>query len=160
MRFPTGRAADFQGTGDFWMTPGVLRLDAAVGSRRAVRERSPSTSTRNDFTQSQARYGAGVDVDIVSRFGLVFAFLGRSQFEDPVNQPPRPTSSTSPRSGVQPQPLLGIDLGRKDFFDFSFGFRAVVWRSVMLFANGIYALNSQGLRNDTVIPTVGVEGTF
>ena len=61
---------------------------------------------------------------------------------------------------MQPRPLLGLDLGRKDFFDFSFGFRAVVWRSVMLFANGIYALNSQGLRNDTVIPTVGVEGTF
>ena len=62
--------------------------------------------------------------------------------------------------GVQPQPLLGIDLGRKDFFDFSFGLRAVLWRNIMMFANGIYALNDQGLRNNTVIPTVGFEGTF
>jgi len=30
----------------------------------------------------------------------------------------------------------------------------------MFFANGIYALNSEGLRNNSVIPTVGVEGTF
>jgi len=30
----------------------------------------------------------------------------------------------------------------------------------MVFANGIYALNDAGLRNDTIIPTVGVEGTF
>ena len=97
----------------------------------------------NDFAQSQARYGAGVDVDIVSRFGVVLAFLGRSQFEDPVNQSHTDFLYLTPQ-GVQPQPLLGLDLGRKDFFDFSFGFRAVVWRSVMLFANGIYALNEPG----------------
>jgi len=30
----------------------------------------------------------------------------------------------------------------------------------MVFANGIYALNNDGLRNDLIIPTVGVEGTF
>ena len=30
----------------------------------------------------------------------------------------------------------------------------------MVFANGIYALNDDGLRNDTVIPAVGIEGTF
>jgi hypothetical protein len=89
----------------------------------------------------------------------VFAFLGRSQLDDPSNLADTNFLYLTP-AGVQPQPLLGIDLGRKDFFDFSFGIRAVVWRSVMLFANGIYALNDQGLRNDTVIPTVGVQGTF
>ena len=130
-----------------------------MGSRRALRERRRSTSTPSDFAQSQARYGVGVDVDVVSRLGLVFAFLGRSQFDDPVNPADTNFLYLTP-SGVQPQPLLGIDLGRKDFFDFSFGLRAVLWRNVMLFANGIYALNDQGLRNDTVIPTVGFEGTF
>jgi len=95
----------------------------------------------------------------VSQFGLVFALLGRSQYQDPVNTAQTNFLYLTP-AGVQPQPLLGLDLGRKDFLDFSFGFRAVVWRSVMLFANGIYALNTQGLRNDTIIPTVGVEGTF
>jgi hypothetical protein len=30
----------------------------------------------------------------------------------------------------------------------------------MLYANGIYALNSAGLRNDTIIPSGGIEGTF
>jgi hypothetical protein len=158
MRFPSGRAADFQGTGDFWITP------AFYGSTLLWDRVEPFINAAidvdaSDTRQSQARYGAGFDVDVVPQFGLVFAFLGRSQFEDPV-----PSGQTNflylTPSGVQPQPLLGIDLGRKDFFDFSFGFRAVVWRSVMLFANGIYAMNSQGLRNDTVIPTVGVEGTF
>jgi hypothetical protein len=30
----------------------------------------------------------------------------------------------------------------------------------MVYANGIYALNNEGLRNNTVIPTGGVEATF
>lgn len=158
MRFPTGRADDFQGTGDFWITP------AFYASTLLWDRVEPFVNVAVDFdaqdsTQSQARYGAGIDVDVVSRFGLVFAFLGRSQFDDPASSVNTDFLYLTP-NGVQPQPLLGIDLGRKDFFDFSFGFRAVVWRSVMLFANGIYALNDQGLRNDTVIPTVGVEGTF
>ena len=42
----------------------------------------------------------------------------------------------------------------------SFGTRVVVWRDVMLFANVIRRLNDDGLRNDTVIPAFGVEGTF
>ena len=37
---------------------------------------------------------------------------------------------------------------------------ASVGDRIMLFANGIYALNDAGLRNDTIIPTVGLEGTF
>jgi len=53
-----------------------------------------------------------------------------------------------------------VEFDRKDFFDLSFGARFVVWRQVMLFANGIYALNDDGLRNDTIIPMGGVEGTF
>ena len=61
---------------------------------------------------------------------------------------------------MQQRPLLGVSFDRKDFFDLSFGARAVVWRQIMVFANGIYALNDDGLRNGTVIPTAGVEGTF
>jgi hypothetical protein len=157
-RLPTGRASDFQGTGDFWITPAVY------GSTLLWDRVEPFANLAFDVdvseaSQSQVRYGVGVDVDVVPRFGVVLAFLGRSQFVDPASGTDTDFLYLTP-SGPQPQPLLGIDLGRKDFFDFSFGFRAVVWRSVMLFASGIYALNDQGLRNDTVIPTVGLEGTF
>jgi hypothetical protein len=158
MRFPTGRESDFQGTGDFWITP-AFYASTLLWDRVEPFVNVAIDFDGNDSTQSQARYGAGFDVDVVSRFGLVFAFLGRSQFDDPASSADTNFLYLTP-NGVQPQPLLGIDLGRKDFFDFSFGFRAVVWRSVMLFAIGIYALNDQGLRNDTIIPTVGVEGTF
>jgi len=158
MRFPSGREDDFQGTGDFWITP-AFYASTLLWDRVEPFVNVAIDFDANDSTQSQARYGAGFDVDVISRLGLVFAFLGRSQFDDPASSANTDFLYLTP-NGVQPQPLLGIDLGRKDFFDFSFGFRAVVWQSVMLFANGIYALNDKGLRNDTVIPTVGVEGTF
>jgi len=158
LRFPSGRVSDFQGTGDFWVTP-AFYASTFLWDRVEPFLNLALDFDASDFAQSQARYGVGVDVDVVSRFGLVFAFLGRSQFKDPVSSSETDFLYLTP-TGPRQEPLLGLDLGRKDFFDFSFGLRAVLWRNVMLFANGIYALNDQGLRNDTIIPTVGFEGTF
>ena len=59
-----------------------------------------------------------------------------------------------------PWPILNAQFDRKDFFDFSFGVRGVIWRTIMFFVNGIYAINDDGLRSSEIIPTVGFEGTF
>jgi len=78
---------------------------------------------------------------------VALAFLGRSQFtastsaNDPNFLHPTP-------GGAQLRPLLGIEFDRKDFFDLSFGARFNNWRQLRFFANGIYALNNDGLRND------------
>ena len=116
MRFPTGRAADFQGTGDFWMTP-AFYASTLLWNRVEPFVNLAIDFDANDFKQSQARYGAGVDVDIVSQFGLVFAFLGRSQFEDPVNPattdflyltPHGRAAPAAPRPRPRPQGLLRL----------------------------------------------------
>src|SRR5262245_55168695 len=78
MRFPSGRASDFQGTGDFWVTP-AFYASSLLWDRVEPFLNVALDFDANDFAQSQARYGVGVDVDVVSRLGLVFAFLGRSQ---------------------------------------------------------------------------------
>ena len=157
-RFPSGQVDDFQGTGDFWITP-AFYASTVLWSRLEPFFNAAIDINATDVSLSQARYGAGFDIDVIPRLGFVFAFLGRSQFERQT-----PASETSflylTPNGRQQQPLLGIDFGRKDFVDFSFGLRADVWRGLMFFANGIFALNDQGLRNDTIIPTVGLEGTF
>jgi hypothetical protein len=112
-----------------------------------------------DVEQSQARYGIGGDVDLTRRVGLVLAFLGRSEFTGSAD--PEDTAFLHLAGGAAvPRPLLGVEFEQNNFFDFSFGTRIVVWRDVMLFLNGIYALNDAGLRNGTIIPTVGLEGTF
>ena len=100
-----------------------------------------------------------MDADVHPRVGLSLSFLGRSEFEGSADSDE--TSFLHLANGtVQQEPLLGLNFDRKDYIDLSFGGRVVVWRNVMVFANIIRALNDDGLRNDTVIPAFGVEGTF
>jgi hypothetical protein len=116
----------------------------------------------DDVSRSQVRYGIGIDGDVLPRLGLSLAFLGRSEFDGIADE--SDTEFLHLVGGVngtpQQKPLLGLDFDRKDYFDLSFGVRFVVWREIMIFANGLVALNDDGLRNDTVIPLIGVEGTF
>lgn len=158
LRFPSGDQDDFQGTGEFEASPSFYaatilwdrlhpHLNAAVDLRPG------------EIDRSQARYGIGLDLDVLTRLGLSLAFLGRSEFSGSARF--RDTAFLhQTASGPTPLPLLGVEFDRKDYFDVSFGTRVVVWRDVMVFANVIRRLNDDGLRNDTVIPAVGVEGTF
>jgi len=158
LRLPSGNQNDFQGTGDFEASP-FLYLSTILWSRVEPHANLGVDLRTDNVERSQARYGLGADVDVTRRIGISLAFLGRSQFKESA-----PASDTNflhlTSAGVQQRPLLGVSFDRKDFFDLSFGARAVVWRQIMVFANGIYALNDDGLRNGTVIPTAGVEGTF
>jgi len=158
LRLPSGNENDFQGTGDFEASP-FLYLSTILWSHVEPHANLGVDLRTDNVERSQARYGLGADVDVTRRIGISLAFLGRSQFKESA-----PASDTSflhlTSAGVQQRPLLGVSFDRKDFFDLSFGARAVVWRQIMVFANGIYALNDDGLRNGTVIPTAGVEGTF
>jgi hypothetical protein len=161
LRLPSGDEDDFHGTGTFEASP-FLYVSTVLASRFEPHGDVGVDLREDDVERSQARYGLGVDIDVTKRLGVALAFLGRSEFKR--SSPAGETSFRhliDPATGTEAQrPLLGIAFDRKDFFDFSFGARAVVWRQIMLFANGIYALNDDGLRNDSVIPMVGFEGTF
>lgn len=158
LRLPSGDQGNFQGTGDFEASP-FYYISTVLWGRVEPHANVGLDLRTDDVAQSEARYGIGVDGDVTPTVGLALAFLGRSQFQGSAS-----ASDTEflhlTSSGPALRPLLGIDFGRKDFFDLSFGGRWVVWRQIMVFANGIYALNDEGLRNDTIIPTVGFEGTF
>ena len=158
LRLPSGNEDDFQGTGSFEASP-FLFASTILWDRVEPHANIGIDLRADDVARSQARYGVGVDVDVHPRVGLALGFLGRSEFEGSAD-----ADETSflhlTSAGVQQRPLLGLDFGRKDFYDVSFGVRGVVFRNVMVFANVIRALNDDGLRNDTVIPAFGVEGTF
>jgi hypothetical protein len=158
IRLPSGDAADFQGTGDVELSP-FLYLSTILWDRVEPHMNLGVDFDTGDVSRSAARYGAGVDVDLHPRVNLNVAYLGRSQFEGTAD--PEDTAFAHLRAGQSvSEPLLGLDFGRKDTSDLSFGLRAVVWGNVMMFVNGIYALNDDGLRNDTIIPAGGIEGTF
>jgi hypothetical protein len=158
LRLPSGQAEDFQGTGDFEMSPFVY-LSSVFWNRVEPHLNLGIDVNATDVSQSAARYGLGVDVDVTPIFNVNVGYLGRSQFDDSAD--PEDTQFQHLRGGRSvPEPLLGIEFDRNDTSDLTFGFRVVVWGNVMVFANGIYALNDDGLRNDTVIPTGGIEATF
>jgi hypothetical protein len=158
LRLPSGNQDDFQGTGTFEASP-FLYLSTVLWSRVEPHANLGVDLRADDVERSQARYGVGVNVDATRRIGVALAFLGRSEFT-------RSSSTFNTdflhltATGAALRPILGVDLGRKDYFDLSFGVRIVTLRRIMVFVNGIHALNDDGLRNDTIIPTIGVESTF
>ncbi len=158
VRLPSGNHGNFQGTGDVEVSP-FLYLSTVLWDRVEPNMNLGINYNATNVSKSSASYGVGVDVDITKRINFNIAYLGRSQFEGTAE--PDDTSFLHLSNGrTVSEPLLGLNFGRKDTSDFSFGLRVVVWGNVMLYANGIYALNDQGLRNDTVIPAGGIEGTF
>jgi hypothetical protein len=161
LRLPSGDEDDYQGTGTFEASP-FLYASTIMWGRVEPHLNLGVDLRADDVARSNGRYALGVDFDITPRLGLAFAFLGRSEFAR--SSPPGETSFlhlvNPATSQVAQEPLLGINFDRKDYFDLSFGMRVVVWRQIMFFANYIYALNDDGLRNDSVIPMAGFEGTF
>ena len=159
LRLPSGRSADFQGTGAVEVSP-FFYASPRLWDRVEPHLNLGVDYNADNIARSAARYAVGVDVDAHPRVGLSLGFLGRSEFGASASAATTRFQHLQANGTVQRAPLLGIDFARKDFFDLSFGARVVVWRNLMVFANGIYALNDAGLRNDTIIPSVGVEGTF
>ena len=53
-----------------------------------------------------------------------------------------------------------MEIERNDLYDASIGLRYLFLDSGVISVNFIVPLNDQGLRNDTIIPLIGIEGTF
>jgi hypothetical protein len=158
LRMPSGNEDDFQGTGSFEASP-FFFASTILWDRVEPHANIGIDLRADDVARSQARWGLGVDADVHPRVGLSLDFLGRNEFEGSAD-----ADETSflhlTSAGVRPRPLLGLDFDRTDYYDVSFGVRGVIFGNVMLFANVIRSLNDDGLRNDSVIPAFGVEGTF
>jgi hypothetical protein len=159
LRLPSGSSSDFQGTGDVELSPFVY-LSTVLWDRVEPEMNLGVDYNANDVSRSAARYALGVDVDVTRWCNVNVAYLGRSQF-DRSSSETDDTNFQHLRGGqLVSEPLLGLEFDRTDTSDLSFGVRFVVWGNVMVYANGIYAINDQGLRNDTIIPSGGFEATF
>ena len=158
LRLPSGDKSNFQGTGDVEISP-FLYLSTVLWGRVEPALDLGIDYNAGNVSQSAGRYAFSVDVDITKRINMNIGYLGRSEFEGTAS--PGETAFAHLRNGqIVSEPLLGLDFGRKDTSDLTFGVRGVVWGNVMVYLNGIYALNDQGLRNDTIIPAGGIEATF
>jgi len=160
--FPTGNPFELHGTGAYWITPGFTVSRLLWNGRAELDAHADLHFNISRGLQSQALYGAAGSVVLwPKRVAGIVEFLGTSQLDNAFAPHDTDVLVLTP-SGVAPDPLLGIGWSnRLDQFNLSFGIRARVWKNVMLFANGVYALNSDvGVRPVGVIPTFGLGGTF
>jgi hypothetical protein len=162
--FPTGAVEQGLGNGSYIVSLGTAALIpwSIRGVRGEVTANAAVAFDITDSTQTRLLYGIGTSAILLKRPFLlvgVVEFLGRSQLD-----PTRAFGDTGvivfQGGGVGIAPALGLDVGRKDYFDLSFGLRVPLSKHVLAFVTAIAALNEAGLRPSGVTPTVGIGGNW
>jgi len=162
-QFPTGDPFELHGTGAYWITPGLTVSRILWNGKAEVDAHADLHFNISRALQSQALYGfSGSAVLWPKRLAAIVEFLGTSQLDNAFAPHDTDVLVITPGGGVVADPLLGVGWsGRLDQWNLSFGLRARVWKRIMLFANGVYALNPDvGVRPVGVIPTFGLGATF
>jgi hypothetical protein len=180
LRMPAGSKDDFQGTGDWEVSPMLYASTRRIPLAGLVAVQGFLNGgldlNISDVDNSEGRFGAGIDVAFGQRATLSLAFLGREPFQsfaspgffdvprlDPrnntcvvnPNDPNRVIRSTCPMA-----PLFGLETTRASYYSLSIGGRVSLWRDTVFgFANVLTPLTDDGIHTDP-IPLVGFEATF
>jgi hypothetical protein len=157
-RLPTGDEDDFQGLGDYTLTPFFSvaqeygRFDFHLAAGVEI--------NADDTERSRVRYAGGVTVGIIEPLAFLVDVIGNSNVTDQdisvtvptfVNAPG--TSEATPSTRTVPGEL------HTDIVDLALGFKAAFPHSLVGFAGVFVPLNDDGLRAD-VIPTANIEISF
>lgn len=180
LRMPAGSKDDFQGTGDWELSPMLYASTRRfpVGGPVSVQGFFNGGVDLNvtDVDDSAGRFGAGIDVGLGRRATFSIAFLGREPFQSfaapgffdvprlrPRNNTCQPNARNPDlvdRRTCPMAPLFGLDSARASYYTLSIGGRVSLWRDTIFgFANVLVPLNDKGIHTDP-IPMVGFEATF
>ncbi len=165
LRIPTGEQDNFQGTGDWELSP-LLYLSTPrfpLGGPVAIQGFFNGGIDLNvdDVDRSQGRFGAGVDLALGSRATFSLAFLGREPFHSFTSAGFFDVPRVNPRTrGLSMAPLFGLETSRASYYQLSIGGRVNLWGDTLFgFANVLIPLLDEGIHTDP-IPLVGLEATF
>ena len=175
LRMPTGSQDNFQGTGDWELSPllyaSTKRLPLASKTAVSFYVNGGVDLNISDVDVSQGRFGAGTDLALGNVVTLSLAFLGREPFHgfqpagsfDLARYNPRngcPTAAPTCNGGRPVAPLFGLQTSRASYYTLSMGGRVNLWRDTIFgFANVLVPLTDQGI-GTAPIPLVGFEATF
>jgi hypothetical protein len=143
LTLPTGRTADFHGTGTTRVAPALI-ASRAFGQRLELLANVGADFDAEDLSRTVVRWVVGGTVSIVDPLAASVVFLGRHELArqtDPIRVP------------------FFFQIERNDIYDASVGLRWRFAEAGVLSGNALMPLNRDGLRAD-VIPTVQVEYTF
>ena len=163
LRAPAGSKGDYQGTGDWELTPSLYASTRQnpIGWNLRVQGYVNAGIDLNasDADDSQARVGIGVDLAVAERVTFGVAFLAREPFQRYAAPGTFDVLRGGPGRGST-APIYGIDANRPSYYDLAVGGRVSLWRdSLYAFGNVIVPLNDDGFRSN-VIPLVGLEYAF
>ena len=162
LRLPTGDERNFQGLGDYLLTP-FLTLSQEYG--RFHLHASGGIEVNWDASdRSRARYAAGVAFSLIDQLALNVDIIGNSYLQSDrlsvkvpqfVNAPG--TSEALPKT--LPTTKTFSSKIRPDIVDLAVGFKANVYGAIVGYANVFLPLNDDGIRAN-VIPSAGLEVGF
>lgn len=165
-RFPTGDPADFQGIGDFTVTP-LFVASKTFGSHE-IHFNGGFEINADDLERSRARYALGGSLQIIEELALLVDFIGSSGLaEDDFTTSALVGAATGVTvnsvSVVRATPpvvgTIDASIDRTDIIDMATGFKFRIADRVIGFLGAIVPLNDDGLRAD-YIPTGAVEVPF
>jgi hypothetical protein len=165
LRMPTGSEDNFQGTGDWELSP-LLYLSTRrfpLAGPLAIQGFFNGGIDLNidDVDRSEGRFGAGVDLALGSRATFSVAFLGREPFHSFTSAGFFDVPRVNPRTrAISMAPLFGLETARASYYQLSIGGRVNLWGDTVFgFANVLIPLLDEGIHTDP-IPLVGIEATF
>jgi hypothetical protein len=145
LRIPTGRTENFQGLGDFFVTPGLL-ISRQIGPH-AVHTELGIAANANDLGGSKARYGIGASLRVREGISILLELVGKSALVEQAFE-------------VETAPFRGVaTLPRTDIVDTAIGVKARFLSSGVAFLSVVLPVTRDGVRADAV-PVGGVELTF
>jgi len=168
LRLPAGRKTDFQGTGDFEVSPRLYASTRPLSIQGSPFQVEGYFNGGIDFNatdvdDSQGQVGVGVDLILPEWASIGVAFLLREPFQSFAPPGTFDRKRVSRSTGLplkQEQPLFGFSRARPSYQDLSVGGRFNVWRdTVFLVVDVRVPINDDGFRSD-VIPLFGVEATY
>jgi hypothetical protein len=168
LRIPTGNEQNFQGIGDYTVTPsavmswtpGRLDIHGALGVEVDA----------SNLAQTRVGYGAGVSWGVWDKVTLNWDVIGTSQFvsdtsTEVVNASIGNLQQLNLGSGIQLVPTsrtttnVVSTLPRQDVVDLTFGFKVNVFRTAVAYAAVIVPVTNDGARA-WAIPAAGLEMSF
>lgn len=160
-RLATGKEENFQGLGDYTVTP-LLIASVPLGPH-SIHASMGAEMNADSVDRSRARYTLGGTLRIVEQVAFLVDFLGSSGFVDEdVTLPPRTSGLlkvTDVPGGEFPLGGSTAKLKRTDLLDLAAGFKVNLFGTAIAYVGAIVPLNNDGLRTE-VAPTGGLEFTF
>jgi len=170
LRFPTGDALNYLGSGAYGFNPyAVFSYQARISPHARLGYQFNTTSVLNPnynsagtFTGNSGlpggfQYDVGADTVLFTRVptSLAADFLGTYVVNSPVLLP---TTFTIPAYGNE---FDNLQPGKNSYnsTQFSIGVKVKPWKNLVLYGNVLFQMNNVGLRSNDV-PLVGVSYTF